>query len=470
MINSFAFLISGEFFLFFFYYIKSDQFIISDNLFVVAQLLNSSYSETAFYETLFFTKPKNENTFFANISTTVREQSICLTYKSGQVYITPSNDLFRLLKEPSSANLAEKYNDIIKTVNNFKDAHISLSAGSDSNTLLSALLFNNSKPTFHSWGNKQYLELQLIKSNIDILGLDWSVTSFEGMYDNYRDKNNSNMFVTNGNNHTLHQAHFYADMPGINLFEGYMGSEFAKGELSDGMYTPVMRDILTGTRSMKKSIHHHYNELAPETYRKFEEYILDNYEKEITNINTDEGFENYQRHFFTFAPSKIFSPLALLALNKGINLYWPNLDIEFLRSVYSSGYGLMHMATLRKNYSEQNSLKPLYLLNRHFNSPLMSKPLDRNVAFCDVEKTKFRFKLQKRFNIVRNKIHNFNKELITDQVDYSQHSSYLSAFINDNSKDWMSGKLSCNPDQLNSFSVLRSVIHYGMLKQVQPRI
>lgn len=454
----------------FYYYKKNNQFILSDNLFLIANLVNPSYNEEALFETLFFGKPKNSNTYFSDIFTTIREQRIVFTYSTGEISISSSNDLYGLLNTVSSENPAEKYNEIVKTSRFLPDCHISLSAGSDSNTLLSVLLYNKCKPVCHSWGNDKYLELQLIRKNIDRLGLEWSITSFEGMYDNYIENNRKNAFLTNGNNHTLHHAQYYSCNTNINLFEGYLGSEFTKGELSDGMYTPVMKDILTGARTMKDALRIHFKELKPETYLRFEQFILNNYEKEITNINTIEGFEGYKKHLFTFLPASVFSPIVNLAIDKGIKLYWPNLDIEFLRAVYSTGYGLMHTASLRNDYSAQKALHTLYLINKFSNSLSLGTTLDRNVSFKDVSKSASYYKVIKKLNILRKKIRYYNQDLILEQVDYREEKNYESTYLTRNTNSWLLERLSGIPSKINSASITRTIIQYEIINDISQNI
>jgi hypothetical protein len=450
-----------------FFWTKSkDHFIVSDNLFLVAHLVNSSVSESGFYETLFFSKPKNSNTFYSNISATLPGQSIVLNYFNDEVFISDPIDIFKLLNVPSSESYVEKYNDIVKAFSGLNNLHISLSAGSDSTTLLAALLFNNIKPSCHSWGDKQYLELKLIKGNIKRLGLNWSVTSFENMFDNYREMNKRNTFITNGNNHTMHHAHYYSFCPNIYLFEGYLGSEFVKGELSDGMYTTVMKDILTGEKTTEVAIQYHFSELNKNELHRFTEYIMDNYGNDLSNANTENGLNGFKAHLFTFLPSKVFSPLLHHALNNNIKLYWPNFDIEFLRSVYSAGYGLMNMASIRTDYSEQKSLQPLLELNKAFKSPLMKTPLDRNVAFKDVDKPEFQYKIYKRLNQIKKRLVTYKRNLIFDQVDYRRNKEHLSVYLNDSKNDWILQRLSKPVSEINSTDVQRAIIQYAMIQDI----
>jgi hypothetical protein len=450
----------------FFYSRTEDHFIVSDNLFLVAHLLNSSFNEPGFYETLFFAKPKNSNTFYSDISATLPGQSITLNYSTLEVFISQPVDLYGLIKEPSSEILSVKYNEIVKAGLSFPESHISISGGSDSTTLLSALLFNGIKPVCHSWGNDQYLELLLTKEKVLNIGLELKTTSLEKMYEQYREKSKKSMFVTNGYNHTLHHPYYYSDNPDIHLFEGYLGSEFTKGELSDGMYTPVMKDILIGGKTVKEAINHHFRELEKTELARFEEYILDNYGDELVDVNTEHGFDVFKKHLYTFIPSKIFSPFFNLALDNNIKLYWPNFDIEFLRTVYSAGFGLMNMSTIRNDFNEQKSLQPLYRLNKDFQSPFMGIRLDRNVAFKDVAKSEFLFRLNKNFNLIRKKVSIYNRDLIFDQVDYRQHKDYLSDYINESSNHWISDKLSCVPREIKSTDVLRSFLQYAMIQDI----
>lgn len=450
----------------FFYYESVQTLIISDNLFLITKIIDAEFSLNAFYETLVFNKPKLLNTFFDGIYSTLPGQSFNYEIKSNKFCLGQSFDLFEKLTTTSEKKFVDEYNDIVNTAKKMNNIHLSLSSGSDSSTLLSGLLFNNIKPVCLTWGSVNYLEVQVLKSMINRLNLEWKIIPFNDLFTDYDNTNQRNMFITSGYNHTLHHAYYYSLNRGINLFEGYLGSEFIKGELSDGMYTPVMADIIIRNMSIKDALKLHFINLKPKIYVEFKDYIIDNFNEELINVNTDKGFMAYLKHFYSFGPSKIFSPISQLANYYNIKLYWPNLDPSFLRAVFSSGHGMKNQISIRNDFKEYTALKPIYELNRTFNSPLMKHKLDRNVSFADIGKPQIQFYLHKSFNRLFKKIRFIGKELIHHQVDYRSHLQFIQKHIKNGAPSWIYDKLSNNYDGLTSKDMRRTIVHFSMLQDI----
>jgi hypothetical protein len=368
------------------YYFKDNQsFIISNNIFLVNLLVESDYSLTGFYDTIVFKKPLNATTWFEKIFTILPGNSIVFNIKNFSFAIKEYFNIFSLLY-PENANYISTFRDYFDQIRDNKaseENYMSISAGADSRTVLTGLRYSKISFKSVSWGDEDYLETANIRTLVKKLKLDLVIINFQDLIVNYKEMIKEGIFLSNGMLPAIHLYYFRTKIrPGSNLFEGYGGSELYKGELSDGMVTPLYSDILTGKLNIPGSINSSFKDLKGSFNKNLQDYLVNNHLKGELNVNTPEGFKNFQKHLLTFIPSKVFCGVFNFGIHLNLSFFDPYFSPLFLKSVFSNNLGIVKNVSLRKDFP--GAIKILSLqasIVKELDPEVFKTVLDRGVSF-----------------------------------------------------------------------------------------
>jgi len=234
------------------YYHKTEaSTIISSNIFLINNVIKTSYCEESLWDSLIFKKPFNKNTWFSNIYCTMPNELVVVDLAAGITTLSEGR-----LEENVFSGQDKDY--VGEAIDFFHKAHqvitkknlplaISLSAGSDSRTALAGVMSMNTDFTAYSWGADYYRETRMIKHLTEKLGINWKLMSFEGFKEAEEYYLSLSQLTSNGLSLQRSPHHFFMHTKmahGSAVFEGNGGSEFLKAEITDLFYTDAYRDII----------------------------------------------------------------------------------------------------------------------------------------------------------------------------------------------------------------------------------
>jgi hypothetical protein len=361
-----------------------------------------------------------------------------------KIYVNRNNNPYDLLfntNEPDN-NYVDSF---IEYFNNFKQSDvsnntgISLSGGSDSRTVLSGLMYTGKYFETYSWGGSEYLETYKIKKLADKLSLKNTLIEYEELaayYDKYLAQG---VFLTNGMLTAVHQYYYYTKLPeNINLFEGYLGSEFVKGELSDGMIKQVYYDIVKNNLTLTESLDKHLGDLGGDMKKRMSEYIGNTFGDSFENVDTDTGKRKFQEYLIEFIPSRVFSGIINHGIALGVNYYLPFFSPEILRKLFNAGYGIKNNISLRKDFpGTEKIIEVQSKIVKKINPDIFSSLLDRNVKFSEYNLPLFISGNLRKYRNYKDK-QKIKKLPVTEQVDYkniAKNSDFNKMEINNYIKD-----------------------------------
>jgi len=375
------------------YWFKSENtFICSNNIFIVSSIIGKELCKDALYEYLFFLAPRKDKTWFENIKCLLPGQQLIFDIDKSSVKLSNSTDFSSLFK-PYDFNFVESVEEFFLKVKEKIEPtttnNISLSAGSDSRTILSCLRHFGIKFSAISFGKNDMVETHKINRLIKKLTIPWQLVNLEGFEDNFNELFTQGTFISNGllNPFRSHYMIVYDQIKrGDTLFEGFLGSEFVKGEIAvDSMISKLHNDVIANGISITETIEKHYPELSPELKVEMSNYINSNYGAELLDINSSEGLKCYQRFSFEYIPCKFFGGLTLLELAKGIFPYYPFLSPKIIRSIFKNKYGMSSNISLRNNFNGPiKCLEAEAKIVKFMDKQIFNSLLDRNIKFKDV--------------------------------------------------------------------------------------
>lgn len=435
----------------YYYYNKNGDTIISNNSVLIAYLVNDEYSIESIYDALIFMKPYGNRTWFKNIYCLKPGEKLIYNSSDKSVNVRNYYSMYRELLEESNENYVDVFKDFFNLYGSKErenETGISLSGGSDSRAVLAGLLNVNRKFRCYSWGGDKYLELHKISGIVKDFKLNQVVINFKKLKENFDSFVEKGVFSTGGLLTAIHQYYFYGNLPrGINQFEGYLGSEFVKGELSDGMVTNIYTDIVKFDYSLKDDFVKYFPFFNENIKKDFIEYIYDNHSDIFVNVNSEKGKEKFRKYLFDFIPSKIFGGLIPQGLAQGLNYYLPYFSPHFLKSLFSSGYGIKNHISLRKDFPGKiKIIKAQAEIVKALNPALYKSLLDRNIRYAEVNYPDFISNNLMRFRNLKDKIKT-RKYDFTGQVDFNdvkEHSVFQNMEMNKYFIDTFGNKSSGN--------------------------
>lgn len=426
------------------YYCQTQEFFLcSNNIFLVSHLMEARISTASFYDFLFFTRPRKDRTWFEGIKRLYPGQQLAYDMGSHSVKLSSATDLSGLLKDSESdlfRNLDDFFLKAKQKIDN-QPVVISLSAGSDSRTLLACLRHYGFEVKARSWGGDNFLETKKIQKLVNKFNIPWDLIPSDDYLTDFLENYKRGILVSNGLLPALHHQFYYDRLdPFCTVFEGYFGSEFVKGELSDGMFTRLYYDVIHG-HSVKDTVERYVNEFSAEFKNAFAGYIRDEYGEEFDGIQSDTGLEKFQSYLLEFLPSKRFAGIFLSALAHGIDPYYPYISPGILAAVFNGGYGIKRNVSVRDDFSGSiKSIEVQSKIVKRMDNEIFRSLLDRNIRFADALKPRFIGGLIRKYHILRQKV-SYPGQLSKSQVDHSPISTILEKFISDSQYSPLTSRL-----------------------------
>lgn len=423
-----------------YYYHSNNTTIISNNILLIAYLIKDDYSFQSVAEALMFKKPRRSNTWFKNIKCLRAGDILTFDIQENKLKISNNNDLYNFLFNAVTDN--KDYIDyFIDYFDRFRKSGIedniglSLSAGSDSRTVLSGLMYTGKEFSTYSWGGSEYLETFKIKKIVNKLSLKNKIIDYKDLADNYDSYLREGIFLTSGLLTAVHQYYYYSRLPeNINLFEGYLGSEFVKGELSDGMFTEIYSDIVKNNLTLKEAFNKHFPDLEDDIKNNITEYLSDTFTDSFKDINTDAGKSKFQEYLVEFIPSRVFGGLINHGTALGINYYLPFFSPVNIANIFNAGYGIKKNISLRNDFpGSLNIIEVQSKIVKKLNPDIYMSLLDRNVKFSEYRYPLFLLKNLRKYRNFKDK-QRIKKLPVTEQVDYKnirKNSKYNTVLSND---------------------------------------
>jgi len=374
-----------------FYYQSDDTFGISNNVFLLKSVISeaSSFSKESLFDYLFFSAPLGARTWYSGIHCLFPGQRLQYRIASHELMLSNHSEFDSAFSMPSKSiveSAAEFYEKVKKAVDG-ELTYLSLSSGSDSRLILAALRHFGFNFRCTCFGTEHYAEKEQItdlaeKFHIPLDFLPFS--EYETKFEHYflEGMKRSNGFL---NPLRTHYVEYYSKLPQQgNYFEGILGSEFVKGEISCPTMTSwPMKEIIADGQIVKDVIEKYYGGLDEKFKTQFKQYVQDTYSDLLVDINTKRGLKSYAGYLFDFIPSKVFSGLILLVKDK-LKAYYPYLHPSILAAVFQQNYGIKAYASIAKKHPlPSKTIFPQALIVKEFDKELFTSKLDRGVSFRD---------------------------------------------------------------------------------------
>jgi hypothetical protein len=371
-----------------YYYHKGRTFICSNNCLLIAKLVDARFDEESLFDYLFFLSPNGDRSWFEGVRLLRPDQAIVYDIASGSFSVTEETDLYNEMTVKPSVDLVDAMSSLYEKASAvLRKARtlMSLSAGSDSRTVLSGLLGSGMDVDIVSFGGENFLETRNIRALAKARGLAPKIYDFADLLSNWTETFHSASLVTNGllNPFRVHYGNYYRSLEGDALFEGFVGSEFVKGEIAVGAaasecHVAVIRDKLDVGQAIESTLG-----FLPDAYRsRMQEYIIERYRGVLQPVESSGGKKEFARQMLESVPGRVFNPLHALACAR-LKLYMPFLSRRVLRAVFQS-YGVVHYNSLRRDFpGTVKCLIPECLIVKHFDQRLYRSRLDRRVTFAE---------------------------------------------------------------------------------------
>jgi hypothetical protein len=409
------------------YWSKSeDTFICSNNIFLISLLIGGKLSKDALYEYLFFLATRKDKTWFENIKCLLPGQQLIFNISKNSLKLSKSNDFSTLLNS-HDFNLIETVEGFFvkagKKIESTKKNYIGLSAGSDSHTILAFLRHCHINHEAISYGRNYVFETYKIKKFTKKYKIPWRLVNLEGFEDRFNELFLKGTLISNGllNPILLHAMILYNQIEQENtLFEGILGSEFVKGEISEMMVSDLHRDVIVKGISIREAIEKYYPELSNAEKESMYKYINDNYGMELLDINSSGGLNYFQHFALETLPRKIFNGFISIELANGISSYYPFLSPKIICSIFSNKYGLSSSVSLRDDFP--GSIKCLEgeaKIVQHADKKIFNSLLIRSIRFKHVLYPLLLAKWIQRFYFIMGRLTNY-KHLMYHQMDQSK--------------------------------------------------
>jgi hypothetical protein len=369
-----------------YFYEDPRTFICSNNCFLIAKMVNARISEKSIYEYIFYLSPVGDSSWFEGIRLLAPGQGIVYDLATHRYTLSEKADLYReLMVEPreSLVDAAAGFFEKAARVLRGKKILLSLSAGSDSRTILSGLLKSGLDFSTVSFGGDNFLETLAIEKIVKRRGLKWRIINFADLLADWTESFHSASLLTNGliNAFRVHYWHYYRELGADALFEGFVASEFVKAEIAIGSvasecHVDVIRNGVPVGEALAKS--HPF--LSSEFRKRIEEHILVRDRLTLEPIESPAGKREFARLMFEFVPTRVFNPIHALGC-ANLNIYNPFLSRRILRPLFRS-YGVVKYSTLSKNWPGPiRAIKPECLIVKQFDPTLYGMRIDREVSY-----------------------------------------------------------------------------------------
>jgi len=383
-----------------FYYHDKDTFICSNNMFIVAALIDDAVSEEALFETLFFRFPYKNGTYFKSVKALKPYQQIFFSLNNemklssfasyDDIILKDSNDIsteidlfFSQLKNP------EKLPTLL-----------TLSGGSDSTTILSILQKRGYKTQLASYKGHNELDTKRIKKLAKKTGLPYFLIDT----DKYEEQQNEELqysFLTNGYTHAISYYHFYKNLPKkYQVFDGY---SMMLGDWSDAFLNYPYRDVIKG-EPIDSVLQKYFSVFDAKFLRRMSDYLDANYKNQLIDVNTPEGLRSICEYAIDFIPSKLFS-------RTKVSTNFGHVNVSFFQSRKFISFIEKNKLGIAKTVSARNDY-PNYIVNRlplgitahGMDKKINSLPLSYGLSLSDMYKNDRMVYFKKKLRTVYKRI------------------------------------------------------------------
>jgi len=339
------------------HYWKKDgkTFCSSDNVFLTGFITGSELSRESLWEYLFFLSPIRDRTWFDGVARLRPGRSIAYEARSHRVSERESYDPDSMLASDDGPGMIEAVRTFFegaKRVIDGKRAAVSISAGSDSNTVLSCVRSMGMPFKAYSFGAPYMIETRHIARNAKRLGLDWELIDMSRIESTWRDRFRRSLIDTNGlaNPYRTHYVDYYDSIPAESpLFEGVLGSELMKGELAPGSTVGIAHQAsISSSRSPRDAVRGKFPDLPRKFTDEMAEYISDTHGGWLTDVDTDQGYRDFRSFALEYEPGGIMAGIILQGA-KNHSTYQPFASPMILRAAFREGFGIKHDLNIRSD-------------------------------------------------------------------------------------------------------------------------
>lgn len=416
-----------------FYYRVKNTFLCSNNLFIIAKLIDAELSVEAIYETLFFRFPRKERTYFAEIKCLNKFQK--LIYNKSTGFELQKEASYKDLIFNSPGNISEDVKSYMNSIELDPNSNtfLSFSGGSDSMCALAILRGEGIKyklisyPGHDEWDTARIIKLSKKLKNA-LIFINPEQNEQDELFYSY---------LTNGFSPSSSFLSFYKAIPAkSNIFDGY---NTLFGDWSDAFIYPPLKDSLKGIKR-DELINKFYRGLKPVFLRNMIDYIFESCPDVFIDANTHKGIEFAQNHSVEFIPSRILSGVLYCSENFLHKNFSFQLTRRFLSFLFYNKYGINKTFSARNDYPGALIKSPLSIIVKDLDPLIFKLPMDHGISFMDMYKKSqlinFKMNLQRlkrkiyylrRKRIVRMN-NNLSKDFIND-FDFAIRNEDLNSYL-----------------------------------------
>lgn len=408
----------------FYYYQGDGTFLISNNIFLIQNVLNAEIAQESIFEALLLKKPIRSRTWFAGIKCSLPCQSIHVNLQDGKVKLSEGEYGKGLFGQPRTDYVQAMEDFFCRAFRIIEKQGLtsaaSLSSGSDSRTVLAGLMAHSNDFRVYSWGGENYAETKRISNLAQEFGMNWKLIDFDQFSQNERENVALAQLSSNGLSPSSHYTYFYGKIPpGSALFEGVGGSELFKVELSYGKWTFPYKNVITTGANLRECLVDYFSVLTDNTRNRLIDFIETSYRDYFTPVNTPRGYEVHKRYLLELAPARIFNGILNSGLHQGHRLYEPFFSRNVLSAYFSHDLGLQRGTSLSNNFpGGYKAIRAQAEMVKRLYPPLLKPQFDRGYSMQEAFLPELvTVGLRKARSAVK-KIRE-NKALFRDQVDYN---------------------------------------------------
>ncbi|MFO7652770.1 MAG: hypothetical protein R6X25_03005 [Candidatus Krumholzibacteriia bacterium] len=323
---------------------SAGTFACSNNLFLLAHLIDASLDEAGVDEILFFLTTMGSRTAFAGIDRLQAGQHLRFDVGTANLELSvPGSPGRDLLETPAEqADYVTSFLDFFEQaagVMGNRTAAVCASAGTDSNTVIACLRRAGCGIATFSFGQPHYYESRWTRAHSARLGIPFTLVPLPSA-DEWQATVRDTTFWSNGliNPYRIHYQKLYDTISEeYAVFEGTLGSQFVKGDLPIGStISDCHAHALRNGGSPGPAIEHHLGALPREIRERIAATVARDHGACFVDISSEEGGQALRSFALTTLPQNMFAGPLLLAAD-GHQLYLPYLDRHFLSSLLHSG-------------------------------------------------------------------------------------------------------------------------------------
>lgn len=421
-----------------FYFIDKQTFLCSNNLFLIAKIIEAEISQEAIFETLFFRFPKEDRTFFTGIKCLRPFQQLKFVPEEGLLFSKPIsyNDLVIERKNDIIDDIDQYFNSLKLNSISENSNYLSFSGGSDSMCILSMLLNKNIEFKLASFEGHDEWDTERIKRLAEKLQLELIQIKAKECY------NDSEYLkytvITNGYSISQHFYNFYNSLPKFaNIFDGYNN---LFGDWSDAFLYPPSVDALQGMQIVNIQAKYFFG-LDKDFLHTMQDFLSEYHKDTFVDANTEIGLHYVKQHAIAFVPSKVLSGIYNCSNNLYQNNYSFQLTRKFLSFLHYNNYGITKTFSARYDYPGALVKKPLSYIVRELDRTIYKTNMDHGISFRDMNSPGIWIKNKMFLNKIKKHLYTFNSEFKSKKnlrlVDFSPEKEF----------DF------CSNDELNSFTL-----------------